>query len=217
LWGPLLIHARLAGPESEAKLLAVVDKFSQEKAEIKSADSQIAQTIALLDAISKHADTTFTPGDLVPILAQSEAWGRTMAEAKGRDDNSVHVARSAKVGNFLRKFRLRGKKNGDGHIAYDSESAIACLSAHVPQNPPQPPQPPSQNPQEVQLTGNSVPPEGTESTETFGSQTPKAIDENYEPSGRQGLDLWNSVRAAVAQLPSVSDRCTSDAMMEGEI
>jgi len=95
LWGPLLIHAKLAGPESEAKLLAVVDKFSEEKAEIKSADSKIAQTIALRDAISKHADTTFTPGDLVPLLVPSEAWGRTLAEVKGRDDDSVRVSRAA--------------------------------------------------------------------------------------------------------------------------
>jgi len=214
LWGPLLLHARLAGPDAEAKLLAVVNKFSEEKAEIKSADSQIAQTIALLDAIANYPSATFTPGDLVPILAQSEAWGRTMAEVKGRDDDSVHVSRSAKVGYFLRKFRLRGKKNGDGHMIYESEAVTACLSAHVPQNPPKPPQPPSQNPRGVQLTGNSVPPEGTESTEAFGFQTPKVI---YEPSGRQGLDLWNSARAAVAPLPSVGDRCTSDAMVEGEI
>jgi hypothetical protein len=90
LWGPLLIHARLAGPDAEAKLLAVVRKFSEEKAEIKSADSKVAQAIALLDAISKHPETAFTPGDLVPSLARSEAWGRTLAEVKGRDKHLGH-------------------------------------------------------------------------------------------------------------------------------
>ena len=144
LWGPLLIHARLAGPDAEGKLLSVVDKFSEEKAEIKSADSKIAKTIALLDAISKNPGITFTPGDLVPELAESEAWGRTLAEVKGRDDDSVRVSRAAKIGYFLRNFRLRGKKNGAGQMAYDREAAIACLSAHAPQNPPNPPQPPSQ-------------------------------------------------------------------------
>jgi hypothetical protein len=225
LWGPLLLHARLAGPESEAKLLAVVDKFSEEKAEIKSADSQIAQTVALLDAIANHPrnhpSTTFTPGDLVPILAQSEAWGRTMAEVKGRDD-SVHISRSAKVGYFLRKFRLRGKKNGDGHIIYESEAVTACLSAHVPQNPPKPPQPPSQNPREVQLTGNSVPPEGTEgteSTEAFGIPNREASNANHEASGRHRVDsLQSASNAAVAVFPDDKrDGTTNDAMIEGEI
>ncbi len=50
--------------------------------------------------------------------------------------------------------------------------------------------------------------------EETGTCTPRNR-KNYEPSGRQGLDLWNSARAAVAPLPSVGDRCTSDAMMEG--
>jgi hypothetical protein len=63
-----------------------------------SADSKVAQTIALLKAIAKHPDTTFTPGDLRPVLAQSEAWGRGSAEAKGHDDDSVRVTQAAKIG-----------------------------------------------------------------------------------------------------------------------
>jgi hypothetical protein len=217
LWGPLLIHARLAGPDAEAKLLAVVDKFSEEKAEIKSADSKVAQTIALLDAISKHPDTTFTPGDLVPRLALSEPWGRTLAEVKGRTDDSVRVSQAAKVGYSLRNFRLRGKKNSTGHMAYERQTAIACLSAHVPQNPPNPPQPPAQNHWEMQLAGNSASPEGSEATEDFGFQPPEAGDANQEPSEGQGLDLLNSARAAVAVLPNDKDDRTNSAMMEGEI
>ena len=120
LWGPLLTLARLAGPDAEAKLLAVVYKFIEEKAEIKSADLKIAQTIALLDAIVQHPDTTFSPSDLVAALLHSEAWGRTLAEAKGRDDESVRVSQAAKIGYFLRNFRLRGKKNGSGNKAYEA-------------------------------------------------------------------------------------------------
>jgi hypothetical protein len=217
LWGPLLIHARLAGPDSEAKLIAVVDKFSEEKAEIKSADSKIAKTIALLDAISKHPDTTFTPGDVVPTLAQSEAWGRTLAEVKGRDDDSVRISQAAKVGYFLRNFRLRGKKNGTGHMAYESEAAIACLSAHAPQNPPKSPQPPSQNHWVIQLAGDSASPEGPEAKEGFGCQSPESGDASQEPSEGQRLDLLNSARAAVAVLPNDKDDRTNSAMMEGEI
>jgi hypothetical protein len=219
LWGPLLIHARLAGPEAEAKLLAVVDKFSEEKAEIKSADSKVAQTIALLDAISEHPDTTFTPGDLVPSLALSEAWGRTLAEVKGRDDSSVRISQAAKVGYSLRSFRLRGKKNSTGHIAYERQAAIACLSAHVPQNPRNSPQPPSQSRREMQPAGNNAPPEGTEATEGFGFQPPEAGKANHEPSGGQGLVFLNSAsRAAMAILPTDENAFTTkDSMVEGEI
>jgi len=219
LWGPLLIHARLAGSDAEAKLLAVVDKFSEEKAEIKSADSKIAQAIALLDAISKHPDTTFTPGDLVPRLAQSEAWGRTLAEAKGRDDDSVRVTQAAKVGYFLRNFRLRGKKNSTGHMAYERQAAIACLSAHVPQNPPNSPQPPAQNRWEMQLAGNNASAEGSEATEGFGFQPPEVGQANHGPTGGQGLAFFNSdSRTAVALLPTVEDTGTAkSSMVEGEI
>jgi hypothetical protein len=216
LWGPLLIHARLAGPESEAKLLAVVDKFSEEKAEIKSADSKIAQTLALLDAISNHPNATFTPGDLVPILAQSEEWGRTLVEVKGRNDGAVRVSQAAKVGYFLRNFRLRGKKNGAGHMAYESEAAIACLSAHVPPNRPNPPQPPSQTPQEVQLLGNTGSLEGTEAKEGFD---PEVGNANHERSGEHRLGFLDSASGpAVAVVPpNEYDPTTNDAMMEGEI
>jgi hypothetical protein len=219
LWGPLLIHARLAGPHAEAKLLAVVEKFSEEKAEIKSADSKIAQAIALSDAISNYPDTTFTPGDLVPILAKSEAWGKSLAEAKGRDDDSGRVAQAAKVGYFLRNFRLRGKKNKTGHMAYERQTAIACLSAHVPQNPPNSPQPLPQNRCEMQVAGNNASPEVTEGSEGFGFESPETGKPTHEPSGGRGLNFLTSrSRPAVAVLPTDQDACTSeDAMVDGEI
>jgi hypothetical protein len=219
LWGPLLIHARLAGPDAEYKLLAAVDKFSEDKADIKSADSKIAQAIALLDAISKHPDTTFTPGDLVPRLAQSEAWGRTLAEAKGRDDDSVRVTQAAKVGYFLRNFRLRGKKNSTGHMAYERQAAIACLSAHLPQNPQNSPQAPPQHAGEMQVAGNNSSPEATEATEGFAFPPPQTGSANHKPSGGHEVNVWTSAsKEAVALLPADEDTCAGkDGVVEGEI
>jgi hypothetical protein len=219
LWGPLMSHARLAGPEAETKLLAVVNKFSEEKADIKSADSKIAQTIAMLDAILEHPGSTFTPGDLVASLAQSEAWARTLSEVKGRDEDSVRIAKAAKVGYFLRKFRLQGKKNTTGHMAYDRQAAIICLSAHVPRNPPNPPEPPCQNLREMQLAGNNASAEGTEATEGLRFP-PGAGKENHEPSGGEGLDFCNSAsRATLTVLPTEDKDAGTDedAMVEGEI
>ncbi len=193
LWGPLLTHARLAGPEAETKLLAVVNKFSEEKAEIKSADLKIAQTIALLDAISAHPESTFTPGDLVPSLAQSEAWGRALVEVKGRDDDSVRVAQAAKVGYFLRKFRLRGKKNSTGHMAYDRAEATICLSAYVPEKLQNPPKPPSQNPAAGQLAKNTASTECTEATEAFPFLNSEGGNEFHPPSKGQEPDFTEEI------------------------
>ncbi len=218
LWGPLLIHARLAGPDAEAKLLAVVAKFTAEKAEIKSADSKIAQAIALLDAVSKHPDTSFTPGDLLSTLAQSEAWGKTLAEAKGRDNDSVRINQAAKVGYFLRNFRLQGKKNSIGKIAYDRQAAIACLSAHVPQNPPNSPQAPPQNAREMQLAGNNSSLEGTEVTEGFAFPLPQPDSTNHELSGDHGVNVWSSASNESGALLRDEDTCAGkDGLVEGEI
>jgi hypothetical protein len=165
LWGPLLLHAKLAGPEAERKLLAVVEMFGTQKAEILAADWRIAQTIELLDVITKHTEETFTPGDLVATLTGYETWARTFAEVKGRDDSSVQIAKAAKVGYALRKFRLRSWKNSYGHRTYERQAAIDCLAAHVPENPPNPPKPPTTKPPYSQVAEHNGIPEGTESTE----------------------------------------------------
>jgi hypothetical protein len=178
LWGPLLIHARLAGVEAEMMLLSAVQEFGEAKAEIKACDSKIAQMVALLDAISKHPDDTFTPGDLIAALIDSDAWARPLAEVRGRDDDSVRVNQAAKVGNFLRRFRLRGKKNGSGRMAYERWAAISCLSSHVPQNPPVPPQPPSAILPDIQVAENETSWEGTEVTEALGVRLATSDEEH---------------------------------------
>lgn len=213
LWGPLLTHARLAGADAEARLLVVVDKFSEEKAEIKSADWKIAQTIALLDAIFQHPEATFTPSELVPTLLRYEAWGRPLAEAKGRDDESVRVAQAAKVGYFLRKFRLRGKKNSSGNKAYEREAAIAVLSDHVPQNPPNSPQSPSMSTGEIQPAENNASPEGAEATEAFAQATaPHNIGDSAASGEQEGVSIAVATVAARQQCQS-----SSDEMLEGVI
>jgi hypothetical protein len=192
LWGPLLIHARLAGPEAEGKLLAVVDKFGEEKAAIKSQDWKIAQTVDLLDAITKHSVSTFTPGELVPSLLKSEAWAKKMAEVKGRDDDSILVARAAKVGYALRQFRLKGRMNSAGRMAYDRQAAIDCLSAHVPSNPLYSLEPLSNQPLYPQANENKPSPEGAESTEGspgIGRNMRSGLDDASLDDGWEDLKL----------------------------
>jgi hypothetical protein len=132
LWGPLLIHAKCIGPQAEARLLAVANKFCEQKAEMQSTEWHIAQTIDLLEAIKNMSGDTFTPGDLVDALMESEAWAKTMADVKGHDEQSIKKGRAAKVGYFLRRFRLSKKKDTQGNKAYNRLATIKCLAGHVP-------------------------------------------------------------------------------------
>ena len=48
IWEPLLLHARVAGPEAEARLLKVYSEFSEQKARIQGDDPRVAKIVALL-------------------------------------------------------------------------------------------------------------------------------------------------------------------------
>lgn len=182
LWGPLLIHARLAGSTTEADLLEVVKRFSEVKAEIKSAELKIALTIELLNAISAHPGDTFAPGDLLIPLCQMEEWGRLLAQAKGRDEHAHRVAQASKIGYFLRAFRLLRNKGSSGNMEYERQAAISCLSAHVPSNPPNPPELPS--PQSAMVGDASKnPPEDSEPTEALTIRSAETTKARAETSG----------------------------------
>lgn len=129
------------------------------------------------------------------------------------------MAQAAKVGYFLRKFRLRGKKNSSGNKAYEREAAIACLSAHVPQNPPNSPQSPSMCPGEIQPAENNASPEGTEATEGLGVPPTQDDKTNHGVAAGRGGDFGNSsTTVAVAVLPAEPDaNSTEDEMVEGEL
>ncbi|PYV66758.1 MAG: hypothetical protein DMG96_41420 [Acidobacteria bacterium] len=182
LWSPLLYHARLAGGDLERRLLAVVDIFAGEIAEIQATEWRVAQTIALLEAISKHEASEFTPSDLLERLVGTEAWSRPFAEIKGTGDDAK-AGRAAKVGYALRKFRLKGRKNSAGRTAYSKDEAVRILSAHVPQNPPYPPYPPAPNPPCSQVVESAGSTEATEPTETFAHLEHDGNNGNAKPSG----------------------------------
>jgi hypothetical protein len=126
-----------------------------------------------------------------------------LAEAKGGDEDAIRVAQAAKIGYFLRKFRLRGKKNTSGHMAYDRAATIACLSAHLPQNPPNSPESPSMNFREMQAAETNTSLEGTEATEGFGSQSAQGDKANHVAVGGCGVDSGDAPSAvALAVLPA---------------
>jgi hypothetical protein len=86
LWGPLLIHAKLAGTEVEKRALAVELCFSRLKAEMAvTEDQDLALTEELLEALeelrgSRHGSpgpVTFRPSELVASLAEKDNWGKS--------------------------------------------------------------------------------------------------------------------------------------------
>ena len=212
LWGPLLTHARLAGPSAEAKLLAVVDRFSEEKAKIKSEDTKIAQTIALLEVLIQHPDPAFTPGELVDALIKSEVWARTLSDVRTHDEGAMRTCQAAKIGRFLRSFRLESKKNGGGSKTYDRQAAIDCLSAHIPQ-PPKPPEPPYSETPDVQVAVNKDLAEDAEATEAFARQSvPQNIEDSAASGEQENLSI--EIATVAARQPCQS---SSDDMLEGVI
>src|SRR5215472_2120696 len=131
LFSPLLIHAKFIGAEAEARLITVVQKFTRAKADIKETDLATAKALALLDVVEEMSGETVTPGDLVDSLAEYEVWAVAFGSVKG-DEKTKHKGMAAKIGYFLRSFRLQS--HGRRVKAYDRQAVINALRAHVPEN-----------------------------------------------------------------------------------
>jgi hypothetical protein len=126
LWGPLLTHARLIGPDCEARLLEVASRFSRGKLQIQAQDHNVALIVELLEALGQLSGPRFVPGDLVTLLSEQDGWGERMSSC--RDDR----ARAAAIGRFLARFRLSSREHTKKGTSYIVKEAIAKLSAHVP-------------------------------------------------------------------------------------
>lgn len=161
LWGPLLIHARLAGKATENELLKVVAEYGKSKSAMQATDYRIAQAIDLLEALRVQREGEFSPADVLPDLETCESWVPRFSKHKGEDGKP---ARAAAVGRFLCKYRLQARKS-KGVMLYRRLEAIEKLQAHIPQNPPQPPQAPSLNPPHEQMVSNSATSEDRENRE----------------------------------------------------
>jgi hypothetical protein len=148
LWGPLLINARIAGHDTEKRLLAVARSFMGSKADIELDDRDTAKAAALVEVLSDLAVATFSPGDLIDALAETEAWATTFSG----DDKARRKVLAAKVGYFLRDFRIEAERTSAGKV-YDRAVAMNTISTYLPENharhtqttsthhtPPQPPQ-----------------------------------------------------------------------------
>jgi hypothetical protein len=125
LWGPLLLHSRLIGPEWEARLLAVAVRYSRDKVEIQQQETNVALTSELLEAVDEVGFGRFAPVQLVTHL-DGEAWGEKFSRCA--DDK----AKAAKVGKFLSRFRLSSRDHTRTGTTYSRQEAMEKLLAHVP-------------------------------------------------------------------------------------
>ncbi len=115
---------------TEDGLLQAMRDFIRTKRLIQSDENVIAKTIAVLAALQQLqkrqlgqagylvGGRAFTPGqkapfrpvDLLTDLVEDEAWAETFARIKADDQQMARIARAAKVGYFLKSFRLSSIK-----------------------------------------------------------------------------------------------------------
>ncbi len=126
IWDPLLMHARLAGPEIEKRALEVALRFSHGKAKIALVeDLNLGLAAEALEALEARGDDNFLPSALVADLLNREVWGEHLAE---RNSDKAKVSL---IGKFFRRFRLQGDHTVAG-TRYSRLEAIGALRRHVP-------------------------------------------------------------------------------------
>lgn len=128
LWGPLLFHAKLAGPETENCALAVALSFSRQKGQLAVAEDQTAALATeLLEVLGEMSGDTFSPGELRIALARKEAWGQKFAKCKSEK------AEECVIGSFLGNFRLPSRIREKSGTRYKLTEAVTVIGQHLPQ------------------------------------------------------------------------------------
>ena len=131
VWGPLLIHARLAGPAIEKRAIETALHFSGQKAELAVAeDWDLTRAKEALEVLGTLSDDSFSPRNIFPQLEEKEVWGTYLAEPKS------DKARVTSIGVFLRKFHIAPQGRTTAGTSYSRLMAMAALERHMPEQPP---------------------------------------------------------------------------------
>lgn len=125
IWGPLLIHAKLAGIVAEMRLLAACDALTKQKNDIQAEDYHRALAAEIQDALEHHDGERFTPADLLGVLNGTENWGAKLAKYKEDDSKS----KSSAIGRFLRKFRFKSRIHLRTGTSYLKAEALGVISS----------------------------------------------------------------------------------------
>jgi curved DNA-binding protein CbpA len=131
LWGPLLFHARLAGPEIEARAYELAKQSCREKHQIQvEGDTKVALARELAYVLDKNGGKKngkaieSNPAALVKLVQDEENWGAVLS-GKGEHSQAMFM------GGFLRDFRIRSRKL-DGRTLWHQPDILAKLKVHLP-------------------------------------------------------------------------------------
>jgi hypothetical protein len=124
LFGPLLLHAHIAGIEKHA--LEVAQAFSGRKLDIQSQEQDFSLARELCEVLRKFKGERFSSKALLCHLREKESWGNRLAAAK--DERAA----STSIGRFLARFRLDSRKHEDSGTTYETAEAIKKISSYTP-------------------------------------------------------------------------------------
>jgi len=132
VWGPLISHARLAGPHIEKRAVEAALRYSGQKTDLAiSEDWVLTRAQEALEVLRSLSADTFYPKEIVQPLSEKEDWGAYLADRK--NDKAQVTA----VGAFLRQFRITSRQHTDSGTAYRRLEVIAALERHIPERPSQ--------------------------------------------------------------------------------
>ncbi|MFY9582912.1 MAG: DUF3854 domain-containing protein [Candidatus Acidiferrales bacterium] len=128
VWGPLLTHARLAGPDIERRAVKAALEYSGQKAKIAITEDRIfALAQEALEILRYRQGEVFCPRELVQSLAEKEIWGEHLAERKS------DKARVTAVGTFFSQFRPASRRHTTAGTEYGRLEVMAVLERHMPE------------------------------------------------------------------------------------
>jgi hypothetical protein len=127
IWAPLLLHARLAGPEIEKRAIEVARRYSKQKGEVAvTADRTLGLTREAFEVLQSESHDVFSPKDLVSQLREKEVWGEYLSERK--NDKACVTA----IGTFFGNFRVTSRRHTKFGTEYGRLDVMAALERHLP-------------------------------------------------------------------------------------
>jgi hypothetical protein len=132
VWGPLLMHARIAGPQIEERAHAAACLLAGLNRRIQAQDSRLAKGREVVDVLREATGERFRPGDLVEALSESEVWG---ADLGGCRDAK---AKAKAIGRYLAAYRMPSYKRDRLGTGYDRLEAITAIESGLPEPEPEP-------------------------------------------------------------------------------
>src|SRR5207237_9011512 len=106
--------------------VAAARYLSDRKRAIQAEEPDFASAREILETLEDINQQIFSPGDLVPTLSRRETWAVLFGA------NSSPQARAARVGQFLRRFRLKSRRRTRVGTQFSRAETIEAIARHLP-------------------------------------------------------------------------------------